>query len=464
MNRIFNNRKGVTLLELIIALAIVGLVLTLAFNLFFFGNEIFAKGSDQYEVQHSVRLSLSSVTNEIRYASTLYIENDKPDTFEDPYSYLYYENSSVYYSYIDTDDTRRTKTLGNDITSISFSKESDKLIEITLNGLEQNQSYEIITEVGLPNMSIKNNDIIGTSGTVLKFEKNSEIVNLSSTDELIILPKTDFTLYPNEERFLLANKDVDWNLVDGDTGNFILTTIDSKTASIKASSTVGDWVTVEAEDIDDPLNTRQVDILVIEETYTAEIKHSNDQPIIGDLDLLVNEKKTLKVFITPTLEEGITIQGISWENDFPNESTSYFASTQDLDNPDIVEIEGKDEGGNAKLEVIINLIDDNSSTTYELYDFIIVDVSNDIQYPELTSLYFDTKKVNLEPTFEPSILSYTVSGDTQEKLVATTIEGNEISYNPEPNINGKYDLSLISQIKITVTKDDKLRTYIINID
>lgn len=61
-------KKGFTLIELVIVIAILGIVIYLGFSFFSFGNRSFSRGQDQSSIQHSVRMASRYITDEIRTA------------------------------------------------------------------------------------------------------------------------------------------------------------------------------------------------------------------------------------------------------------------------------------------------------------------------------------------------------------------------------------------------------------
>lgn len=69
--KIYRNRKGITLLEVIIAIAIAAIVFQLIYSMFFAGNKSFAVGKDRGFAQQDTRIFSIHLTNELRYASIL---------------------------------------------------------------------------------------------------------------------------------------------------------------------------------------------------------------------------------------------------------------------------------------------------------------------------------------------------------------------------------------------------------
>lgn len=82
-NRIILNRRGVTLIELIIALGILGIVLAVAFSLFSFNLRTFGSGEVRSEVQFDVRMAAEHITYQVRNAREISTSEISPGEFID---------------------------------------------------------------------------------------------------------------------------------------------------------------------------------------------------------------------------------------------------------------------------------------------------------------------------------------------------------------------------------------------
>lgn len=63
------NKKGITLIELVIAMALLGIVIAMSFSMINFGNIVTKKSSDEFDIQSSTRL-VTEYTNQIARYST----------------------------------------------------------------------------------------------------------------------------------------------------------------------------------------------------------------------------------------------------------------------------------------------------------------------------------------------------------------------------------------------------------
>jgi prepilin-type N-terminal cleavage/methylation domain-containing protein len=62
------NKRGFTLIEIVISLALLGIVALIAFSMQSFGLKVFNTGSDRYQVQSSTGIVTEYITQRLRYA------------------------------------------------------------------------------------------------------------------------------------------------------------------------------------------------------------------------------------------------------------------------------------------------------------------------------------------------------------------------------------------------------------
>ena len=67
-----NNKKGFTLVELIVVLALLGVILAGSYSILSFGNTVHRMGIDEFEIQASARLTAQHISNVARYASATF--------------------------------------------------------------------------------------------------------------------------------------------------------------------------------------------------------------------------------------------------------------------------------------------------------------------------------------------------------------------------------------------------------
>lgn len=99
MWRYIKEQKGLSLIELVIVLSLLGLVLAVGYSYLNFGLISYAQGEKQTIAQHGLRLTSSLVKNELRYARSVEIivvpagfgSNDAAEG----YGYFYTDNDSI---------------------------------------------------------------------------------------------------------------------------------------------------------------------------------------------------------------------------------------------------------------------------------------------------------------------------------------------------------------------------------
>lgn len=69
------NRKGISIIELILVLAIAGIVFQMVYSILFVGSKSFVKGKDMGFAQQDGRILSDAITKELRVAKTIEVEN-----------------------------------------------------------------------------------------------------------------------------------------------------------------------------------------------------------------------------------------------------------------------------------------------------------------------------------------------------------------------------------------------------
>ena len=180
MNRFTQwSAKGVTLIELLIAIALVSIVFTVLFSLFFYGNNTFIISSSQYDLQSEVRLAMDIIIKEVRFASYLELINvsEACDTnlHESGFSYFYLSDGKLFHvKYDKTSNLYHTFTYGSHINTASsiFSKINPTTLKLKILSEHMNKAYNGQTEISLLNLKADGNSIIGSDNLGLKYMQN----------------------------------------------------------------------------------------------------------------------------------------------------------------------------------------------------------------------------------------------------------------------------------------------------
>src|SRR5690554_5392741 len=137
------HRKGITLIELILVIAILGIVISLGFSFFSFGNITFSRGQDQSSVQYSVRMASRYITDEVRTAKDVLIMEDKPVTFEN-YNYIFVEGTKIIHRKPDGSMLEIYGSSNDGPIDLYFETTGDdKVVEFSISKTISNQDFEV---------------------------------------------------------------------------------------------------------------------------------------------------------------------------------------------------------------------------------------------------------------------------------------------------------------------------------
>lgn len=178
----FNKEHGFSIVELMVALSLLGIVLALGYMYFDFGLGAFNRGERQAIAQQTVRLTSDFITSELRFANQIEI-NPEDGLIETGFKYFYLdENSSIIFRDDDgaTERTLADSSLDGMPYSIEFtSNVPDDVVIYTIDA--DNGLYTIETRVQALNLELYrqfNLDLYGVliklnegDGTIIKYKK-----------------------------------------------------------------------------------------------------------------------------------------------------------------------------------------------------------------------------------------------------------------------------------------------------
>lgn len=171
MNKYIRKNNGVTLIELLIVLAIMGFALPLAVNFFLLGTNVFSRGESQSIVQQNVRMASMYINTELRNAQSVEIFDSLPSTLEPEINYIYVDGATI--KHVQTDLSINVNVINE--LSVGFTPEiifnissnDNKLVNYYIGAVDTNPTFErdfSITSEVKP-MNIDDADMIqGTSG------------------------------------------------------------------------------------------------------------------------------------------------------------------------------------------------------------------------------------------------------------------------------------------------------------
>jgi uncharacterized repeat protein (TIGR02543 family)/prepilin-type N-terminal cleavage/methylation domain-containing protein len=165
-------KHGFTLVEIIISIAIMGIVLMTIFSFYNFGSNTFIRGKDEYAAQSTARLANDYIFDQLRLATTASLSNSNPGTLDDDYSYFYVTGGQLYH-YKWTGTMHELRTIADSIQSISFGGSSDNLV-VSITVKNNKQVYNSESNLALPNLKINPNQSITGTGISIKYSKSEE--------------------------------------------------------------------------------------------------------------------------------------------------------------------------------------------------------------------------------------------------------------------------------------------------
>lgn len=139
--------RGFILLELVLALALLSVVLTAAYNFYFLGLVSHRKGTLQAELQQSARISAQRITSELKYARSYQVRSSGRELR------FFQEGSTTRYTFRRRGDdleyligTTVTKVACN-ITHLDFSTGGDGEVIFQVVAGQGDQEYSLVSSV-----------------------------------------------------------------------------------------------------------------------------------------------------------------------------------------------------------------------------------------------------------------------------------------------------------------------------
>jgi prepilin-type N-terminal cleavage/methylation domain-containing protein len=285
------DRRGLSLVELLIVLALLGMIIGLGHMFFSFGTRTFNVGEAQSNVQQNVRVASNYITRELRYAFDVQIIDDTfpiPENVSDAFNYIFINDESALEhrskdgSIILFGDGSSGAALDSLIFAIS--DDNDYMLDYSINASSKKpvRTYPLSTEVYLENLVLSKNfikDIGSETRAAIRYINDPE-----APQSLVALPKIleagttlseEFTLNLflnfaeyNTEHNLSPS---DLNFTQGAGGSLSISApiiVDKTSAELKLSGTVQNTAGIitirlssDAIDLDD--NSLTATIIVI---------------------------------------------------------------------------------------------------------------------------------------------------------------------------------------------------------
>lgn len=170
------DQKGVTLIELLAALVLLSLVLSLAVSAYNFGMHSFQRTTQRSDLQDHVRIISHTITNELRYANEAKLLDSCPAPASLKAGYDYICLSSDGTSIDQMQDAGGTHDIWSVVAaslkdSVTYDLEfnidsgSSSLLNYTIESRNGNQTFHVETKLSLLNMELLESGAITTAGS-----------------------------------------------------------------------------------------------------------------------------------------------------------------------------------------------------------------------------------------------------------------------------------------------------------
>lgn len=152
--RISVYNKGFTLIELMVALALLLIVLDLGYMFFGYGTNTFTRGENEFSVQQEIRLASGYLTRELRNTIDSSFTTGGPKS--DGYNYIVFDSTSKNIKIYDNSDISKPKYSSNNcITSLTYTVntvEGKYVMKFTITGTEGDRIFSTTSKILLVNM------------------------------------------------------------------------------------------------------------------------------------------------------------------------------------------------------------------------------------------------------------------------------------------------------------------------
>lgn len=145
--------KGVTLIELIIVIALIGIVISVIFSMFFFGSGTFFRGESQYGLQTEARFAIESLSRDLRFVREIEIIDDFSSGIPEPYETIVYfdsVNNEIVKSFAGITTTYKLNSSSSN--PLLFKKTSNNTLHYTLDGQDGSQNFILQSDILLLNV------------------------------------------------------------------------------------------------------------------------------------------------------------------------------------------------------------------------------------------------------------------------------------------------------------------------
>lgn len=160
MKRLLKKRKGITLVELLITISLLGIVLLIIYNMFFISTKNYQNISNEVEINREVRIFLVTIQKEIsqaRKANDLYIDENQSKGKEGPI----YMKDEKFCIYVNLDNDEKPEL-------VQYYMENGNLVRRQSKTTDEAYPYENFKDFTEPKVVLRNLDEGQKLGDIFK--------------------------------------------------------------------------------------------------------------------------------------------------------------------------------------------------------------------------------------------------------------------------------------------------------
>lgn len=160
-------KKGFTLIELVVILALFALVLSVSMSFLIGSKRNFERSQDASEIHYQVRRASEYIRDEVRNATSIEIV-EIPSSPDSAYDYLYVMNNQLVHVVSSTGTVKTSKVLVENTMMFTLSQDTNGncilsyTVEGSIEGVTGIRNYDVSTSIHLNNIF----EILGNKGTV----------------------------------------------------------------------------------------------------------------------------------------------------------------------------------------------------------------------------------------------------------------------------------------------------------
>ncbi len=313
-------RKGVTLIELIIVMAIMAILITITTQVLFSTGVVFKRTNDSANIQNQSLVLSRIVTDDLKYGTEVAILSSTPTTFDESINYIYEKDGEILLKAPHLGPKVLSNTQGI-AQKVTFTKLRDNSISVGIELLKGSTAYENQSVVTFLNLD-KDKVVNGTTGNCISFKTEKKLLeeiqpeiisfDLLATENSVL--EKDYKsenigetgiIINNVSNVITVNSEL--ILITNTKNAFLVPKIVYKgdNLKVKIGSTIKDFDVTIGESIDFYNN----DVSLIVENYTGLSKEykvdikTKVYPIINNLQILSQNTSSQNGAIIPAVND-----------------------------------------------------------------------------------------------------------------------------------------------------------------